>query len=850
MKKEKDIVQVKPNSLKKYYYLLGLFTFFVFANTIGNGYNMDDGIVTNGHKLTSQGLTAIGEIFTSNYYSDAMGYAFGYRPMVHLSFALEHEMFGEKPGAGHFINVILFVFSVVLFFKLLVKWVGEKNLLFAGIATVLFAVHPIHTEVVASLKNRDELLAFLFVLWATLSAHKFLEKGKWTSLISIAILFSFAMLSKKSVYPMAIIIPTAIILLKDISIKQLIILGLLFIIPGAVIGSELQLEKMGLMLGLPIIVLVIIYVFKTDYLSNNEELAKIKPTILPVLELLIFSSIAMFTTSIYTLLLTIPFFLWLFKINLEFGLIALIFLSYGMDIVWVSVKDFELLPVILGIGYSTYLVLSTKKINKLWLAIGLVTMAYYLINNHNIASVIFLAYLIIFIFFLLRKNIVVATLLSVIIVITAFYVERVYILALYMVLIGIAMIIYQKTKKNNWIGYATFFWFLLTITNIGIINYETLHIHSSKHAQPVTIEKQEHSKFIKNENILKEGRQLEYVENTLIVPHTKEEKIGTGFATLGEYFRLMTFPYELSFYYGFAKIDTFGLRNVWVWLFIIIHLAMLILAFYHLRKNPIISIGIFWYLLCILLFSNWVELVAGMVGERLAFTASAGFCIFIAGIIFWIKPDLNFKKPGLIEYSVILILIFFTGRTVIRNTDWKNTITLMGHDIEHLTNSSQAHNIYAMHLMAESTNNRTLRAVQIREMQSKAIEHFNRATEIWPDYYNVYIDKARATMLTGDYQEGIKSLEKAKLVDPKNEYSYYLLLDFLDKTGESERYLENALLLFELVQNEHSYGTLARGYYSTNNFQKSKEIILEALTKFPNNDALKYNLTLVEQKIN
>src|SRR5690606_6143813 len=156
---------------------------------------MDDVMVTKNHKLTSQGLSAIGEIFTSPYYSDAMGYAYGYRPMVHLSFALEHDIFGETPGAGHFINVILFALSVILFFKLLVKWLGEKNIMYAAIATVLFAVHPIHTEVVASLKNRDEILAFLFVIWSGLTAHKFLEKKKWISVVSILILFSAAMLS-------------------------------------------------------------------------------------------------------------------------------------------------------------------------------------------------------------------------------------------------------------------------------------------------------------------------------------------------------------------------------------------------------------------------------------------------------------------------------------------------------------------------------------------------------------------------------------------------------------------------------------------------------------------------------
>jgi hypothetical protein len=104
------------NFQRRYLLFFGILVFFLFANTLGHGYNMDDAMVTRNHPLTSKGLSAIGEIFTSPYYSDAMGYAYGYRPMVHLSFALEHDIFGETPGAGHFINVILFALSVILFF--------------------------------------------------------------------------------------------------------------------------------------------------------------------------------------------------------------------------------------------------------------------------------------------------------------------------------------------------------------------------------------------------------------------------------------------------------------------------------------------------------------------------------------------------------------------------------------------------------------------------------------------------------------------------------------------------------------------------------------------------------------
>ncbi len=42
------------SSLKKYYIVLGIIVFLVFGNTLSNGYNMDDNLVTQHHRLTSK----------------------------------------------------------------------------------------------------------------------------------------------------------------------------------------------------------------------------------------------------------------------------------------------------------------------------------------------------------------------------------------------------------------------------------------------------------------------------------------------------------------------------------------------------------------------------------------------------------------------------------------------------------------------------------------------------------------------------------------------------------------------------------------------------------------------------
>ncbi len=68
----------------KWEILIFSFAFLLYLNCIPNSYNMDDELVTRNHRLTSKGISAIPEIFTSFYYKDESGYAYEYRPVVLL----------------------------------------------------------------------------------------------------------------------------------------------------------------------------------------------------------------------------------------------------------------------------------------------------------------------------------------------------------------------------------------------------------------------------------------------------------------------------------------------------------------------------------------------------------------------------------------------------------------------------------------------------------------------------------------------------------------------------------------------------------------------------------------------
>ena len=98
-------------SFERFYPLIVfLFACLLYVNTIPNDYNLDDELVTRDHRTTSKGISAIPEIIDSYYYEDDIGYKYGYRPVTHIFFAIEHEFLGENPHLSHVINVLLYAF--------------------------------------------------------------------------------------------------------------------------------------------------------------------------------------------------------------------------------------------------------------------------------------------------------------------------------------------------------------------------------------------------------------------------------------------------------------------------------------------------------------------------------------------------------------------------------------------------------------------------------------------------------------------------------------------------------------------------------------------------------------------
>lgn len=205
--------------------------FLLYGKSIGNKFAMDDEFVTYKNKQIHQGFKAIPEIFRTTYVIDEKNTGYEYRPLVKVSFAIEYGIFGENPAVSHFFNILLYFANALLLFIVLKRILQDHHIIFPFLVVVLFIVHPMHSEVVLSLKNRDQLLSFLGSFLALYYYLKYADKGQWKYMILGAFFLLFAILSKRDSITFWAIIPLAVYFFTTAPLRRIGLIFLVNIVP-------------------------------------------------------------------------------------------------------------------------------------------------------------------------------------------------------------------------------------------------------------------------------------------------------------------------------------------------------------------------------------------------------------------------------------------------------------------------------------------------------------------------------------------------------------------------------------------------------------------------------------------
>jgi protein O-mannosyl-transferase len=195
--------------------LVALAAFAVYANTLKNGFVWDDHVLIVNNPFV-QDWANVRKLFSADYYagvatSDVENAA---RPMWILSALVDVKLWGLFPAGHHLTSAVLHSLNSLLVFALGASLGGLAVALMAGL---LFAVHPVHTEAVAAVGFRADLLAAFFALAAFLlyrarerwsGSGAAVAAARWGLLAASLLAYGAGLLSKE----MAATLPLLLIL--------------------------------------------------------------------------------------------------------------------------------------------------------------------------------------------------------------------------------------------------------------------------------------------------------------------------------------------------------------------------------------------------------------------------------------------------------------------------------------------------------------------------------------------------------------------------------------------------------------------------------------------------------------
>ena len=224
------------------------------------------------------------------------------------------------------------------------------------------------------------------------------------------------------------------------------------------------------------------------------------------------------------------------------------------------------------------------------------------------------------------------------------------------------------------------------------------------------------------------------------------------------------------------------------------------------------------------------------VAERWLYFPMIGLLAFISYILFQLKDGLPRIGQKFLFAFIILILLLLGARTVLRNENWKNGLTLFSHDIQYSKNSFDLENNYGVELFRVSKFD-------------EAKEHFEKSIELQPKWTYPHNNLGAVLERSKDLEGALTEYKKATELS-----DYYLayeniggILLKMNKYSEAKDFLSQSLLKFP--RNANLKWQLALVYLKENDIQKATALLLMALQDDSQNQKVRQLLGAIQNGI-
>lgn len=182
-------------------------TVLAFANAWPDTVALDDKFFVNNERLPD--WTEPSELFRGDVWRSPGARTGLYRPALLLSLTLDGKLFGDWLAGYHISNILLHLVVTLLLYGFLLQLLQQaphpvrRPDLYALLAALVFAVHPVHTEVVNSVFNRSDMLVSLGAVAGLWWLLHFLESRPLRAWAGLGVAYLSALLCKEN----AVVIP-------------------------------------------------------------------------------------------------------------------------------------------------------------------------------------------------------------------------------------------------------------------------------------------------------------------------------------------------------------------------------------------------------------------------------------------------------------------------------------------------------------------------------------------------------------------------------------------------------------------------------------------------------------------
>ncbi|MFC1631248.1 tetratricopeptide repeat protein [Candidatus Omnitrophota bacterium] len=233
--------------------------------------------------------------------------------------------------------------------------------------------------------------------------------------------------------------------------------------------------------------------------------------------------------------------------------------------------------------------------------------------------------------------------------------------------------------------------------------------------------------------------------------------------TIGYYFKLLLLPLNLNAERILAVPKSpFTAPVAFSIAAISVVLTLVIKTF---KTNKLVCFGLLWILISLGPFSNIIYLSSRPIAEQRLYIPSLGFCLLLALAL---KRLSNAKLTAIIT---LCLLSFYSTTTIIRNRDWRDSVTFWTKTAEASSQSARAHNNLG-------------KALSTSGQPQQAIREYRQAIAIEPNNAKAHNNLAVALDGLKRREEALALYQKATTLDNTYESAYYNLGNLYYKMGK------------------------------------------------------------------